>query len=456
MKKLISIFREENIDIISGNIRKSVFLLAVPMFLEMVMATVFNLVDMIWVGRLGTTAIAAVSMGGVVLMIAMSVVFGISISGASIISRRVGKGCLTEANIVIFHTLLLSFFVGIGYIFFSGYSREMIIWMGAQGEVIYLGSEYLKISLFGCSIVVFLSSINGLFRGAGHGLEAMLVLAISNIINILLDPLLIFGFWIFPQMGVKGAALGTVISHAIGVGIQLFLLVNGKLKISLRLSSFKLQFGLLKKMLTIAIPSTFQLLLRMASTFVLMRLVAEYGTNSVAAYGIGMAILRFLVLPGLGIGNAASIMVGQNLGAGFPKRASKGAWLAALYSTIILGTLTILIIFMAHPIALIFNSNPKVIELGTRCIRILTICFIFGGVGIVMSRSLMGAGDAISPMIINFISQWLLQIPLAYYLSHKVGLKAEGVWIAISVSNCVGSAMGAYWFKAGHWQKKLI
>jgi len=257
-------------------------------------------------------------------------------------------------------------------------------------------------------------------------------------------------------MGVKGAALGTVISHAIGVGIQLFLLVNGKLKISLRLSSFKLQFGLLKKMLTIAIPSTFQLLLRMASTFVLMRLVAEYGTNSVAAYGIGMAILRFLVLPGLGIGNAASIMVGQNLGAGFPKRASKGAWLAALYSTIILGTLTILIIFMAHPIALIFNSNPKVIELGTRCIRILTICFIFGGVGIVMSRSLMGAGDAISPMIINFISQWLLQIPLAYYLSHKVGLKAEGVWIAISVSNCVGSAMGAYWFKAGHWQKKLI
>jgi len=452
MRRTLSLFKYENIDLLAGNIKRNVILLAIPMLLEMLMATIFSVVDMIWVGKLGTPAIAAVSMCSVILMLFFSLVVGIGVSSTAMISNRIGRKD-AEAGALIFHTLLFAACLCFVYVASSGYSRRMMLWMGAVGSVVPMGAEYLRISLLWGGVSIFLFSINSLFRGAGHALEAMLVLTVANGVNLVLDPILIFGFGPIPGMGVEGAAWGTVFSHCVGVMLQFFWLVRGKkAHLYLDFSRITIRLAILKRMFLIAVPASLQLLLRIASTFVLMKIVARYGTNSVAAYGIGLTILRLVVLPGLGIGNASATMVGQNRGAGYMARASESAWLAARYSMVILGVTGCIIAVYARPIAMQFNANPVVINLAVQCIRIFTICFVFTGLGIVMSRSLMGAGDALSPMIINFTSLWVIQIPLAYYLS--LNLMAKGVWIAITVGNCTAALMGAWYFKAGHWQKK--
>jgi len=454
MRRTISLFKYENIDLLAGNIKRNVILLAIPMLLEMLMATIFSVVDMVWVGKLGTSAIAAVSMCSVIMMLFFAMVVGIGVSSTAMISHRVGRQD-SEAGLIIFHTLLFAVCLSFVYVASSFYSKNIMLWMGAVDSVVHMGADYLRISLLWGGISIFLFSVNSLFRGAGHALEAMLVLTVANGVNLVLDPILIFGFGPIPAMGVSGAAWGTVVSHCVGVMLQFFWLVRGtKAHMSFDASNIVIRLSILKKMLFIAIPASLQLLLRIASTFVLMKIVAGYGTNSIAAYGIGLTILRLVVLPGLGIGNASATMVGQNSGAGYFARASESAWLAARYSMVILGVTGCVIAVFARPVAMLFNTNPVVIELAVQCIRIFTICFVFTGLGIVMSRSLMGAGDAISPMIINFTSLWVIQIPLAYYLS--LSFMAKGVWIAITVGNCTAAFMGAWYFKAGGWQKRRI
>ncbi len=456
LQDFISYFRQENVEITSGRISKSIISLAVPMFLEMVMATVFSVVDMVWVGRLGAEAIAAVSISGVILMLVFSFVVGLNVSASAMVARRIGENAEKQANIILVHSLVLAGLLGIFHLLLSSYSEEMLLFMQVDKNVINIGREYLRISFFAGSIGVFLFSINAIFRGAGHALEAMLILGVSNAVNIVLDPVLIFGVGFIPPFGIKGAAIGTLFSQAIGVIIQVYLLFSRKLKVKLPANKARLRSSIFKIMIFIAIPASIQLFARIASSFALMKLVGQYGTYAIAAYGIGLTITRLVIIPGLGVGNAASTVVGQNIGAGEIERARESAWLAGKYNMLVMGSMGVVIALFSEGIVRLFTSDQEVINIGVSCVKITALSFGFSGFGIVMSKSLMGAGDTVSPMLINFMSLWVIQLPLAYILSKHCGMGTDGIWVAISFSNCIAALMGTCHFKAGKWKSKKV
>jgi putative MATE family efflux protein len=457
MKKWISIFKAEDRDFTSGSLSKNIWVLAIPMILEMGMQSTFSLIDMFWVGKLGPEAIAAVSMAGILLMVLFSLAIGVSIAGGALVARRVGEGNYDEAGDVIFQAMILSAFLSVFFgIIGWYYTPHMLVLLGAKGEVLTLGVGYLQISFLGCSTLVFLFVINSIFRGAGHALEAMNILGLANIINIAIDPFLIFGWWIFPELGVEGAAYGTVISRGLAVLVQLYFLLRGTLRIPFKRVHLRLHGKVIGLMTLIAIPGSLQLLLRILATLVIMRFVAYYGTYAVAAYGIGLTVFRFVLLPGFGLGNAASTLVGQNLGALAPDRASKSAWYAASYNMLFMGFFAILFLILDKQLVMIFNSHPEVIRLGVKCVRIFCISFVFVGIGIVMQRALMGAGDTMTPMVINAFTLWVVQLPLARYLSNSLEYKTEGIFYAIIIANILGAFIAAAWFKIGRWQHKSI
>jgi len=457
MRKWISLFKAEDRDFTSGSLSKNIWVLAIPMILEMGMQGTFSLIDMFWVGKIGPEAIAAVSMAGVLLMVLFSLAIGVSIAGGALVARRMGEKKLDEAGDVFFQAMLLSFFLSV---FFGlvgwHYAQQMLELLGAKGKVLLLGMDYLKISFLGCSTLVFLFVINSIFRGAGHAFEAMNILGLSNIINIVIDPLLIFGWWFFPELGVKGAAYGTIISRGIAVIVQLWFLLQGRLRIPLKRKHLRVHYKIIGLMTVIAIPGSLQLLLRILATLVIMRFVAFYGTHAVAAYGIGLTIFRFVLLPCFGLGNAASTLVGQNLGAASPDRAEKSAWYAAGYNMLFMGVFALLFFVMARQLVMIFNTHPEVIRLGVQCVRIFSLSFIFVGLGVVMHRALMGAGDTMTPMVINALTLWVVQIPLARYFSNALEYQTIGIWYAIIVANILGALLAAGWFKLGRWRHKTI
>lgn len=457
MKKWISLFKSENHDLTSGSLSKNIWILAIPMILEMSMQGTFNLIDMFWVGKLGPEAIAGISMASILLMIIFSLAMGISVAASAMVARRIGEKDVDKAGEIVFQAIVISLFLS-GIFGIAGwyFTPKMLMLLGAKGKVLQLGVDYLRICFIGCETVMFLFVINSVFRGAGHALEAMYILGLTNIINIVIDPLLIFGWWFFPELGVKGAAWGTVVARGLGVMIQLYLLLRGKLLIRLERRHLHLHPQIIGLLTRIAVPGSFQLLLRILATLFIMRLVAFYGTYAVAAYGIGLTIFRFVLLPSFGLANAASTLVGQNLGANAPHRAKKSAWYAAGYNMLLMGIFAVFFFFLAKQVVMVFNSHPEVIRLGIQCVRIFAVSFIFIGLSTVMFKSLMGAGDTVSPMIINAITLWLIQIPLAHYLSNALEYKAVGIWYAIIVANILGACLSAIWFKHGRWVYKNI
>lgn len=457
MKKWISIFKAEDRDFTAGSLTKNIWILAIPMILEMVMQSTFNVVDMFWVGKLGPEAIAGVSMSAILLMVLFSLAVGVSVAGGAMVARRVGENRVDKTGDVVFQAivlcLLLSIFWGaLGWYF----APEMLKLLGARQGILLMGTGYLRISFLGCAAVIFLFVINSIFRGAGHALEAMNILGLTNLINIIIDPFLIFGWWIFPELGVEGAAYGTVIARGIGVIVQFYLLFSRKLRIYLSTSNFRLRPKIISLMTRLAVPGSLQLLLRMLAALVIMRLVAFYGTYAVAAYGIGLTVFRFVLLPSFGLGNAAATLVGQNLGADAPDRAEKSAWYAAAYNMLLMGFFAILFFSLARYIVMIFNAHPEVVSLGIKCVRIFSFSFVFVGIGTVIYRSLMGAGDTVTPMVINAFTLWIVQIPLARYLSNALDYKAVGIWYAIFIANFLATVLSVAWFKTGRWKHKKI
>jgi putative MATE family efflux protein len=439
----------EEQDYTSGNIRTAVFLLAIPMILELSLESVFALVDMFFVGKLGQNAIATVGLTESVVSIVYSLAIGISTAATAIVARRIGeKNPEATAHagaqsliVSLIGTLIIS-------ILGSVYAGEILALMGASPEVVAEGTIFTRIMFAGSSAIMFLFLINGIFRGAGDAAMAMKSLWIASLINIILCPILIHFF------GLKGAAIATVTGRSSGVIYQCYHLFKGDGIIKLRLSHFKFDLTVVKSIINIGWPATLQFIIASGSWIILARLVAETGgTSASAGYQIAMRNVVFFILPAWGLSNAAATLVGQNLGAKQLLRAEQSVMLTAKYNAVFMSFVMILFLFFSEPIIRFFSQDEAVIAYGVQALQIIGTGYIFYGIGMVMTQALNGAGDTRTPTIINIVCFWMFQIPLAYFLTTGVGLKSTGAFIAIPVAESLIALLAWYYFKRGKWKE---
>lgn len=452
-KRLIEVIKQslngEQQDYTQGSIRKAVFLLAVPMILELSLESVFALVDMFFVGKLGQNAIATVGLTESVITIIYSIAIGLSTAATAVVARRIGEKDAEAAahagaqSLII--ALVVTFVLSIVGIVFA---NEILSLMGASAEVVAEGAVFTRIMLGGSLAIIMLFLINGIFRGAGDAAMAMKSLWIASFINIVLCPILIH------FVGLKGAAIATVIGRSSGVLYQCYHLFKGSGSLKIHPHHFKFDMPVTKSIITIAWPATFQFIIASGSWIVLAKLVAETGgTEASAGYQIAMRNVVFFILPAWGLSNAAATLVGQNLGAKQLQRAEESVFITAKYNAIFMSFVMVLFLFLAEPIIGFFTSDAEVAAYGVRSLRIIGSGFVFYGIAMVMTQALNGAGDTKTPTIINLICFWLFQVPLAYFLAYVLDFKATGTFIAVPVAETAIALVAWYYFKKGRWKE---
>ncbi|MBI1266736.1 MAG: MATE family efflux transporter [Cryomorphaceae bacterium] len=452
ISKSIRIIRESlsgaERDYTEGSIPKAVILLAIPMILELSLESVFAVVDMFFVSKLGENAIATVGLTEAVIMIIYSIGIGLSTGATAIVARRTGeKDPAAAANAgaqAIFLAVVISVILSVPSVFFAG---DILRLMGAAEDVVRDGAIFTQILLGGNVVILLLFIINGIFRGAGDAAMAMRSLWIASIINIILCPILIH------YLGLKGAAIATVIGRGSGVAYQLYHLFGGKGIVKFTVKQLKPVPELIASVIKISWPATLQFIVATGSWIVLTRLVAETGgTSASAGYQIAMRNVMFFILPAWGLSNAAATLVGQNLGAGKIDRAEKSIMLSAKFNAIFMAFVMLLFVIFPKAVISIFTTEPLVSEYAVNALRIIGSGYIFYGIGMVMVQALNGAGDTKAPTVINFVGFWLIQIPLAYFLATQTSLKINGAFMAIPIAETVIALLAWYYLKRGNWK----
>lgn len=438
----------EEQDYTEGSIRRAVFLLAIPMILELCLESVFAVVDMYFVGKLGANAIATVGMTESVMFLVYSLAMGISIAATAVVARRVGEKNPDAAANAGLQAIILAIFValifGVIGIIFAG---DILALMGAKSDVVAEGTSFTRTMLGGSVVVVLIFVINGVFRGAGDAAMAMRSLWLASLTNIILCPIFIHYF------GLVGAAWATVIARGVGVCYQLVHLFAGKTMLRLNADGLKIDVSIIRSLVEIALPAAFQNIIASGSWVVLVRLVAETGgTAASAGYQICIRNIMFFLMPAWGLSNAAATLVGQNLGAQKPKRAEESVLLTAKYNAVFMGFVTILFIFAASPIISIFTVDAEVHRFGTLALQIIGSGYLFYGLEMVMLQALNGAGDTKTPTYINIVGFWLFQIPLAYILAKGFGWNAPGAFVAVPAAELLIAVVSWYYFRRGAWK----
>lgn len=444
----------EGQDYTSGSINRAIFLLSIPMILEMGMESLFALVDAFFVSRLNDTdALATVGLTESVLTLIYSLAMGLSMGATAIVARRVGEknidGAQRAALQVIYIGVTLSVLISIVGIF---YSEEILRLMGASESLIRAHAGYARWMIVGNITIMLIFLINGIFRGAGDASIAMRALILSNVLNMILDPLFIFGFGPIPAFGVEGAAIATNIGRGIGVLFQLYLLFRGKSIIKLAFRVAPLDWPLIGKIIRISAGGTGQFLIASASWIFLVRILSDFGSNAVAGYTLAIRLIVFAILPAWGMANAAATLVGQNLGAGQPDRAERSVWRSAFLNMVFLGMVTVLFFTLAEHILLFFTTDAQVLTNAVQCLQIVSLGYIFYAYGMVISQSFNGAGDTKTPTIISFVGFWLFQIPLAYVLAKVFHTGPAGVFAAIAIAESMMAVVSILIFRRGNWK----
>ena len=435
-------------DYTTGSIPKAVFLLAVPMILELSLESVFALVDMFFVGKLGESAIATVGLTESVITIVYSIAIGLSTAATAIVARRTGEknpeGAAHAGAQAINISLIATVFLSLAGAIFA---PEILGLMGGSEEVVRDGAIFTRIMFGGSLAIILLFVINGIFRGAGDAAMAMKSLWLASAINIVLCPVFIH-FW-----GLKGAAIATVIGRSSGVLYQCYHLFKGSGILKMHSHHFSFDNKLIRSLISIGWPATFQFIIASGSWIVLARLVAETGgTTASAGYQIAIRNVVFFILPAWGLSNAASTLVGQNLGAKQLERAETSVMLTAKYNAIFMSFVMLLFLFFSTPIISMFSKDPEVIAYGARALQIIGSAYIFYGIGMVMTQALNGAGDTKTPTLINFVCFWLIQIPLAYLLAKGFNMQSTGAFIAIPAAETLIAVVAWICFKRGKWK----
>lgn len=445
-------------DYTSGSIRLAIVLLAIPMILELSLESVFAVVDMFFVGKLGPNAIATVGLTESSITIVYSIAIGLSTAATAVVARRIGEKDPDAAAHAGMQSLLvamiLSVLICITGIFFA---PQILHIMGAQPEVVKEGAIFTRIMLGGSLAIMLLFLINGIFRGAGDAAMAMRSLWIASLLNIILCPLLIYGAGPIPALGLKGAAIATTIGRSCGVIYQCIHLFKGDGMIKVKRIHFKWDNKVLKTLIDVAWPATLQFIIQSGSWIVLSVLVARTGgTDASAGYQVAIRNVVFFILPAWGLSNAAATLVGQNLGAKSPDRAEKSVWLTMRYNILFMAFVMLLFLLFAGPIIRIYTNDPVVISYGIRSLQIFATGYIFYGIGMVTMQALNGAGDTRTPTWINLLGFWGFQIPLAWLLSKTLGWGPTGAFVSIPVAETFIAAAGYYYFRKGKWKQITV
>lgn len=454
---LLEAIRGSQQDYTEGSISRAVFLLATPMVLEMFMESLFAIVDVFWVTRLGSNAVATVGLTESMLTLVFSVAIGVSMLTTAMVARRIGEkdrhGAAIAASQAILLGVVVALLMGLPSFWFS---RELLGLMGAAPDLIASGHRYTSIVFCGSISVMLLFLNNAIFRGAGDASIAMRVLWFSNLINLVLDPCLIFGLGPFPKMGVTGAAVSTLTGRSIGVIYQLWLLTRGTGRIHVRLADFRLAPRVIGSLVRVSSTGVLQFAIAHTSWILLVRIISAFGSFAVAGYTIGIRIFIFVILPSWGLSGAAATMVGQNLGAKKPERAERAVYLTAMYNMIFLGAVAIVFIAVPHAIVRVFTADALVTPFAVDCLRIIACGNLFYAVGMVMVQAFNGSGDTITPTIINFFGFWLCEIPLAYALAFHFHNGVRGVFASIPIAELFITLMGLAAFTRGKWKRTQI
>lgn len=444
-------------DYTEGSIGRAVLLLAIPMVMETFMESVFAVVDIFWVSHLGANAMATVGLTEAMLTLIYSVAIGMSMGAAAVVARRTGEknpeGAANAAVQAIFLGILCSLPIAVIGLLFN---KTLLRLMGAEPDVIALGSGYTRVMLGGNVVIMLLFLINAIFRGAGDAAIAMRVLWFANAINIVLGPCLIFGLGPFPRLGVTGAAIATNIGRGSGVLYQLVRLFSGKGRIQLNRHHLKLDFDVIRRMVKVSGTGVVQSLITMTSWLGLIRILSTFGSSAVAGYTVGMRIIAFAILPSWGMSNAAATLVGQNLGAGKPDRAEQSVWITCRYNLVFLGIIGVVFIALAGPILSLFTKDPVIAPYGVNCLRIVSIGFVFYAYGMVLTQAFNGAGDTWTPTMINVFCFWLWEIPLGLVLARTLHLGPNGVFAAIMIAFSTLAVVSAILFRKGRWKLRKV
>lgn len=447
--------RKINGCITEGNLRSSIWKLAMPMMVGAVLQDLFTLVDLFFVGKLGHIAVAALSIAGIIIALIMMAAMGISAGTTALIAHFVGKKDYHFADTVLFQTVIVSVVCSLAMVFVGFFGTAGLLRVfGAGPEIIPLASEYLKISFIWSIFIFLFIGFSQALRGSGDAIVPLKVLIFANLINIVLDPLLIFGLGFFPKMGVAGSATATIISQSAGVFLLSRHLLFGHSSLHFHKGVFKINVLLIGRMVKIGFFASCEVLLRQLSLLLLLRLVTHFGMACLAAFGIVIRLRMAVMMFGFGMGVACSVLIGQNMGAGYPERAEKtGKEVLKYYERIVLPLALLFFVFSTHIIK-VFNTYPDVVEMGSTFLRFIAVTLPFLAIVLILGKGINGAGDTIAPAVMTGIAQLGLRVPVSYVLAIVVGLGVNGIWIGINASDiCQGLAM-MWYFKSGFWQKR--
>lgn len=456
-KLFLAALRGSESNFTSGSINRAIFLLSVPMILEMVMESLFAVVDVFFVARIGTEAVATVGLTESVLTLVYALAIGMSTGATALVARRVGENNPREAGHAIGQVILVSLVAAVllglpGFLF----ADDILRLMGGSERLIANGVGFTRMIFLSSPAIMLLYTLSGCLRGAGMASAAMRSLWIANGVNIVLCPVLIFGWGPFPELGVMGSAIATTTGRSLGVLYQLFALTRQNKIVQVMTADLTPNLSVIRNLLGIAAGGTAQFLIGSASWVFLTRLVSTFGSDAVAGYTIAIRILIFTILPSWGLANAAATLVGQNLGAGQPDRAETSAWRAAVGNMVFLVLVGIGFYIFASEIVGIFNKEPAVVATAVQCLKIFCLGYVAFAYGMVLTQALNGAGDTKTPTLINILCFWVVEIPLAYILAQQLNWGPEGVFWSVAFSETLLAVLAILIFRRGRWKTVAV
>jgi putative MATE family efflux protein len=444
-------------DLTRGELHQAIWYLAPAMMLETGIMNVAQVLDTYWVGRLGSAALAAVTISITVRWVLSSMANGLGTGGMAVVARRIGARNQEAAEHAAWQTILLGLSASLVLgVLGLAVAKPLLTLLGVDAEVLPLGLAYLRVAFGGLFTLILGFIINAILRGAGEARLSMRVLFLSTATTVVLEPALIFGLGPLPPLGVLGSAWAYVLGFGAGLSWQVIILVRGRARIRINLRDLRPDLPLMARIIGIAVPSTVQMTLRASSRLAIVALVGLYGTFATAAYGVANRLLLIALIPCFGLGNAASTLVGQNLGAEQPDRGERSAWWVSAYAGGYMAVAAAALTMFAPALISLFDPTPQVVALGTECLRVVAWSMIASSVGAVLARGFDGAGNTVPAMAINLISLWGMEIAVAFGLSRWLGLGVTGVWWGRAIANAANGLLFAFWFRLGRWKQREI
>lgn len=439
------------------SVNQAIFLLAVPMVLEMAMEALFAIVDTYFVAHLGADATATVGITEGMLTMVYAIAVGMSMGATAVVARRTGEKDPEGAAQAAVQSIILGVSAAaVIFAFCFPLAPKLLVLMGASPAILHVGSTYSRIMLSGSGVIVMLFLINAIFRGAGDAAVAMRVLSLANFINLCLDPCLIRGLGPFPRLGITGAAVATTTGRSIGILFQLYILWRARGRIEIKRGHLRIVFKVMANILRIAGNGVLQFTVATASWVLMVRMIQSFGSAATAGYTVAMRIIYFSILPSWGLGSAAATLVGQNLGAKHPDKAEQAVWRASFFNMVFLGGLSLVFLVFAPQLIAIFSRDPAVIAVGASCLRIISACYVLFAYGMVIVQAFNGAGDTFTPTLINLVCYWIVQLPLAFWLSRRAQLGPNGIFWAILITENLLAAVSIFVFRLGRWKMKVV